>query len=487
MGTSHGVTLATKFKDNRTANAAFVPQRLFVLCLGEDGMTYSTEKFSPTSAYEVGQRLGYRSQAYQIAQILFPIFGPALENVTVTFCPVAEGGSSAAAAGVITPTAAQTEAAEYRIKAGGKLTVPFVIPVGATASSIVDLMVAAVAATYDFPMVATDATTSMDLDVAWTGTNTNEMSIEIVGPTNQSTFALTQPVGGLVNPTIDPALLQIGDNFETCILNPFEYNDTTILNALTVFGESRWAPAVHKPLFAVCGNTKATPATAYATSTARATDRVNAYAVAPGSKELPCLVAAKQLVALLNVAASKSPGRNYIKQPVPTLVPGTDAQQWDKTARDLAFDNGCSNITVTDNQVKLGDMITFYRPTGEQPPAYRKVVNIVKLQNVLYNLSLKFDAPEWAGAEMLPSGNISESPTSKDPEDAILAARLIAKSLERAAILADTVTTNKAVAANISGSDPDLLVLTVPVKLTGNSDKIDGTAEFGFYYPPAAA
>lgn len=487
MAISHRVSIETQYKNMRNGSAARAPQRLAVFCLGEEGVSYGTTKFLATDSDTVGKALGYRSQGYQIAQALWPQFGVGLSpEVAVTFYPLAKGASAAAAAGSITPTADQDEATEYRLKVGGKRSVPFVVAADDDVADICDKMVAAAAATYDFPATLTDNSTDVDVTLAWTGTNGNEAVIEIEGPTGQVTWAITQPTGGLVNPDVSAAIAQVGEVWETFILNAFEHDDETILDAIKNFGEQRWGKNVHKPFVSLHGNTVADPTTATAVSATRATDRVNGFIPAPGSSELPCIVAAKGIVPILNIAASKWPARNYIRQPVPTLTTGTDAQQWDLAKREFAAGRGGSNIVIIDGEVKLGDVFTFWNPTGEESRAYSKVCNIVKLQNVLHNFSLVFDSTEWAGVELVASGQIVDSPTAKDDGDAVAAVWGIEEGLGRAAVLSDVENTKKLATAGIDSEDPDMMNITAPVKLSGNTDKISAVVQFGFHYGVAS-
>ncbi len=81
---------------------------------------------------------------------------------------------------------------------------------GDSVADIITAATAAINATLEMPVIATDATpgTSTEVGIAskWAGTSANDIVIEIVGPTTAGvSFAITQPVGGLVNPDVDDA------------------------------------------------------------------------------------------------------------------------------------------------------------------------------------------------------------------------------------------------------------------------------------------
>ena len=72
------------------------------------------------------------------------------------------------------------------------------------------------------------------------------------------------------------------------------------------------------------------------------------------------------------------------------LTPAVDGDQWDGAQREAAVQGGASTTQVVDGIVNMSDTITFYHPTGDPLPAYRYVVDIIKVMQLLYNTDLIF-------------------------------------------------------------------------------------------------
>lgn len=316
----------------------------------------------------------------------------------------------------------------------------------------------------------------------WKGETGNDLYLEVL-PTEELgvTFTITQPTGGLVNPSITAALGQVGEVWETMVLNGLNLDDTDILDEFQEFGEGRWGALVHKPLVVFTGNTLVDVEDATAVSDARRTDRVNAQLVAPGSPNLPCVVAARQLARIAKLA-NNNPPHDYGSQRATGLVPGTDGEQWDNAVRDQAVKAGSSTIRVKDRVVNICDVVTFYRPEGEEPPGYRYVVDIVKLQNCTYNVALLFENEEWDGAPLVPDAQVVTNPTAKKPRMAKAEIASLADSLGEQAIVSDPEATKKKTTAAINGSNPKRLDLRIPWQVSGNANIIDAVQEFSFFF-----
>jgi phage tail sheath gpL-like len=324
--------------------------------------------------------------------------------------------------------------------------------------------------------------TKVTLTSKWKGLTANALLVEMVGDSSLGvSWGITQPTGGLVNPSIAGALSQIGNVWITMLLNAMNVTDTQTLDALATFGEGRWDALVRKPLVAFCGNTDVAVGTASAIPSSRPDDRTNALLVAPGSPNLPFVVAARQL-SLIASLANNNPPTDYGALRATGLVPGADGQQWDYVAKDLALKAGCSSVDVVDTVVQLADVVTFYHPTGEQDPAYRYVVDIVKLQNCHYNFGLPFATTEWAGAPMVPDIQTVRNPNARQPKHARAVLAGVCQNLGGAAIISDPATAIKSIKADISAQNPKGLIWEVTVQLSGNTNVKSATLKWGFFY-----
>lgn len=356
---------------------------------------------------------------------------------------------------------------------------------GATVIAIAGLQFTLTDGTTDFGLGAsftiTVPATKMNLTAAWKGTGGNSIKIEVIAPNYGVVFAVTAMAGGTVDPTVDSALAQIGNVWETMILNGLPIANTTALDAYKTFGDGRWGQTVKKPLVVFTGNVQSTVALASAVSSTRKTDKINVTLVAPGSPSLPVVVAAREL-ARIAVVANNNPPTDYCGQTASSIVPGDDSVQWDWPTRDQAIKAGCSTIEVRDGVVTIGDVVTFYAPTGEEPPAYRDLVDIVRLQNIIYNIDSIFSAPEWAAAPLIPDGQPTVNPNARTPKQAKAAMAGMVDKLALAAILSDPKTTKKLITSAISSINPKRLDVEVPVFLSGNSKIKSTTLRFSFFF-----
>ena len=479
---ARAVGIKTDFKDLRAGAILSLPQRIAVVGQGATASTYGTAPIQLTTAAEVGQEFGFGSPLHLAALQLLPVNGDGVGTIPVTFYPLEDDGSGVAAAGDITPSGAATEAGSFRVNINNILSEEFVISVGDTVADICDSIVAAIQGNLAMPMIPTDNTTDVGLAAKWAGTSTNDLVISIEGPDDIGvSFAFTQPVGGLVNPDVDDALNQVGEVWETMILNCLEIADTTSLGKYTTFGEGRWGALTRKPTIVFTGNNETSVASATAVSDARKTDRINSQLVSPASVDLPLVIAARQL-ARIAVVANESPSRGYGSQDATGLTPGADGSQWLYAARDQAVKAGSSTIVVKDGVVNLGDIITFYHPTGDPIPAYRYVVDIVKLQNIIYNLNLIFDTPEWDGAPLIPDDQPTVNPFAKQPKSAKAAVAALIDSLALNAIISDPKTAKKNIVAQINPNNPKRLDIALVIQLAGNTNIISIDLNFGFYF-----
>ncbi len=473
--------ITTTFNDLIGAGAFNLPQRIAVFAQGRSDVVYSETKFQATSSKQVGDTLGYGSPANLVARELFPDNGDGVGTIPVTFYPLADEYDDVQANGRITPSGTQTKAASYQVRIGGVLSESFTIPASATVGAINDLITTAVNAVLHMPVTAQDFTTHVRFVAKWAGTSGNDITVQVVGESLGVTFVIIQPTGGTSNPTVDAALLQVGGIWETLGLNALNPGDTASLDAFDTFGEGRWGKLTHKPWIVFFGNNEPVVATATAVTTTRDLDRTNCQLVAPGSTNLPCVIAAREL-AKIAVLANNTPPHDYGSQRATGLNPGTDAQQWDYAERDLAVKAGSSTIEVKDGVVNLSDTVTPYSPTGEPNPAYRFVVDIVKLQQLVFNMELTFANTEWDGAPVIPDNQATTEVTAKKPKMAIAAANRVIDALALKAILSDPATAKKQTTAVIDPGNPKRINVRTKVQLSGNANIIDVVQEWSFSF-----
>jgi phage tail sheath gpL-like len=478
------VGIETQFRDLREGGVLFLPQRIAVIAQGASASVYSTDKFQATSALEVGQKLGFGSPAHLIARMLWPTNGDGVGTIPVTFYPLVDDASGVAAAGDITPSGSATATAVYRVVVNNIRSAQFSVTADDTVATLCTKITAAINAVLEMPVVATDSTTKVDLAAKWEGAGGNDIHVEVVGEDVGVTFTVTQPIGGDGDPDIDDALAQFGTVWESLVIDGVSSADSVA--ALRDFGEGRWLPTVRKPFVAFRATTDdLATSVAVVGVVGTKTDRVNVLLTAPGSKDLPFAVAARQ-VARIATRANNNPARGYAGQRATLLTPGPTEEQWTFEQRDVAVKAGVSTTEVVNDEIQLADIVTFYRPDGDPNPAYRYVRNIIKLQNILFNLALIFEAEDWKDAPLIPDDQPTVNPAARKPRSAVGQVVAMHRSLALNALISDFKFAQENTSANISSQNPNRLDVNTTVKLSGNTDQIAVGLNFGFFFGEAS-
>lgn len=487
------VGIDTHFKNLRGSSALSLPQQIGILAQGATASAgYSLLPRQITSSGEAAAAYGFGSPIHLAALQLFPLVGGGVGSIPVWVFPLNDDGAGTAAAGTITPAGVAAATASYYARVSGVLSAAFKITSGDNVATQVAAIVAAINAILDMPATAvnTGPGTAATLTAKWKGATGNEIKIEMLdsnlNPVASGLFTVVNPSGGATDPSVTAALAGIGSQWITLLVNSFHGTNTTVLDAIAAKGEARWDQQVRRPFVAVCGNDEAVLATATGTTSTRKTDRVNCQVVSPGSVHLPVQIAAAQVREIAKVA-DDNPPTDYGSRKVTTLLPGADAVQWDYATRDAAVKAGCSTIEQKNGVVCLSDIVTMYHPDGEIPPAYRYVVDIMKIMTILYNLDLEFNQPEWDGAPLIPDGQPTVNPNARRPSSARAAINRILDGLGLAAVISDPAAAKATTFANISPTNPKRLDMGTTVQLSGNSNILSVDLNFGFFFGTAAA
>ncbi len=473
--------IGVDFKNLRSGTTV-LPQRVAIIGQGNSLATYAITKFQANSAVDVGNAVGFGSPLHLVAQQLFPANGDGIGSIPATFYPLLDDGSGVASAGEITPTVSQTVQASYNVVINEIVSPAFVIPVGASVADVTLLITNAINANVDMPVIAVDGTTVVDLTSKWEGTSANDILVRVDGSlTAGTTFAVVQPVGGLVNPDVQAALDQVGEIWETIFINCMDIADTATLDKYVAFNEGRWGALVNMPGVYFSGENESDVAVATVLTDARPTDRTNVQAVGVGSDNLPFVVAARQ-AAFIAVIADSNPAQDYSSTPITGIVPGTDGEQWDFADRDLAIKAGSSGVIKRDGVMTLKDTVTMYHPVGDPNPAYNYVNNLMKLFTIILNTNLIFDTPEWDGAPLIPNDQATTNPTAKKPSMAVAEIASMIDALALGAIISDPDTAKNTILAEINGSNARRLDISYTVQLSGNTGIISIDLNFGFFF-----
>lgn len=467
------IGINTQYKNFNEGAVYYLQQGIAVLAQGSASVTYSTDKFEETSADSVGTKLGFGSPAHLIAKELLPgAFG-----ARVTFYPLPNEAGGAAATGSLTPTGTQTTAAEYVVRVGGVESNSFAILVGEGVTEFIAKAITAINGVLDMPVIATDGTTKVDLAAKHKGTTGNDLVIELLGVQQGITVAVSTMTGGLVDPSISVATAQFGNVWETIVVNQL---GEAAHDDLSTFGETRWGQLVRKPFFALYGSNEKDEQVLKAYADARKSDRTNGVIPCPGSPTAPWVIAAAAIAKIAS-QANANPAVEYRTESLPSVVNGKDGDQWDYPTRDTAWKSGVSSTQIENGVITLDNTLLFYHPDGRTDPEYGKVIYVVKLQNIIYNVDLIFNQPKWKKAALIPDFEVSSNPDALKPNDAVAALNTLTDNLANNALISDRAFTKTNTAAAIDQSNPNRVNTTYPVKLSGNWDIHSIDLLFGFF------
>lgn len=476
------VGVDTQFTDFRAGQAQFLPQRVAIFAQGNDGAVYPTTKRQITSAFEAGQLYGHGSQVHLIARQLLPANGVGVGSVPVTVYPLETPSGGAAATGKITPAAAPTGAGMARVFVGGALTPTVSFNAGQTVSEVCTAIADAINGVTWAPVTATATATDVNLTAKWSGDAGN--GIKIVADETGSAavdLAVTDMAGGTGIAAVTDAIERVGAVWETLAINSQPVTDGATLDEFEQFGEGRWGAITKKPLVVFTGSNSADLNTLTAITDSRKSDRTNSIIPAPGSPELPFVIAARAVSRVATVAQN-NPAKDYARQTLAGLIPGEDGQQWNYPQRDTAVKSGLSTTDLRNGVTELSDTVTCYHPEGIDEPGYRYVNDIVKLQNVIYNIELKFASERWDGAPLILDDQPTVNPDAKRPKDAIAEMYGVIDGLAAEAVITDPEFSKANTTAGVSAQNPKRLDVETSVKLSGNANIINVGLNFGFYF-----
>lgn len=474
--------IKTEFVNFRSGGTVFLPQRVAVFGQGSSISAYDTTKRQVTSALEAAQIYGFGSPIHLSCLQLLPRNGDGVGTIPVTIYPLEDDASGTASDGDITPTGTQTVAASYRVKVSGQLSEAFVISVGDTIPAICTNIATAINSVLSMPIIATATAGEVTFVSKWAGESANDIVVSVVGSTDAGTsFAISQPRGGLVNPNIDDALAQVGDVWESFFINCFNIDDTVTLDKFSVFGEGRRGALTHKPVNVFVGNSIADMTLSTTIPHSRKEDRVNGHIPAPGSSSLPLEIVSRAFARIAPLA-NNNPPHDYGSQALTGIDAGSDGVQWDYLERDAAVKRGSSTTEVRDGVVTLSDVTTFYHPEGDIDAPYRFLVDHVREWNCIFNYELVFGSDEWDGAPLIPDDQETVNPTAKTPNSAIAESNSIIDGLASNAIIANPAQSKSDTLAEVSAENSKRLNLSVPVYFSGNTNikSIDINHGFNF-------
>lgn len=479
---SRVVGVEVSYKSFAKNGAQQLPQRLAVFAQGNSDIDYPLDAFDGEGkASDLAERYGYGSPLHLAALQLYPETGTGA-SFPVTFFPVATPPNAVAAKGSVTITGSATKAGSGKIYIGGKLA-EFAVAKGDTGAVVMKKMQEAVNSVLEMPVTAGEIEDgAVPFTAKWKGASGNSIKTVIKCSVPGLTFAASIFEDGALDPNqeLQAAFKKMGNVWYTCLLNTWDLDNEDILDLFFAEGSDRWSVMNKKPTYAIVGNTDN-----YATRTAitdkRKEDYINALAVSVGSPELPASVAARWAFYALSTF-DNNPAQD-VKSSLYGLLAGSEDEQENYTVRNNALYKGSSTNLLNGSVASMNDFITMYHPDNAgKYPSKRYVVDIVKLQNIAYNVRLVMEDDDLVGAPLVTDKTITKNPKAIQPKTIRTRFDNLADALALLALIQNPDYTKKNRTVEISSENPKRLDCTFPVQLSGNIEVSSTDVFFAFYF-----
>lgn len=338
--------------------------------------------------------------------------------------PQSETGT--AADGEIAWTGTTTEPGLISLRIGNELYA-IDIPTGSDPEAVSDLVVAFVNSKANTPVIA--AKTAVTFETTFTakgkGLVGNDITITLNTDTKASpaeklpaglTVVITAMANGAGTPDIQDALdgMGTGDDANQGNFTFVGHGYGLVTSELDKIGiyvglgdtfNGTYSKLVNKPFRSI--NVDTTPGASgltdlFVITNARLEDRANVAIGMPDEDEIPTELAAEATGIIARLAQSV-PGQNYTGEPLQSVGRrSTSVNRWTKdytNGRDIAVKTGVSPTRVVSEQLRLQNVVTFFRPANIPTASngYRSVVAFVVEKNITNDLESFFKGSDWQG------------------------------------------------------------------------------------------
>lgn len=371
---------------------------------------------------DAGDRFGFGYPLHRLIQKLF-----AGNKGAGEIWAIPQTETSNVSDGEIEWTGTTTAVGKIYLRIGGELTVVD-IPTGTDIEGTSDLVVAAVEATADTPVVPT--TTGSTFETVFTskakGLEQDNISISLNSGEDEALPAglsavITVMTNGAGTPDIQDALDGMGtgdeanQKFFTHMVHGYGLVTAELDKVSTYVGlgddfTGLYSKTVGRPFVSLNCDTdpdSAALAALIVITDARKTDRSNVIIGAPDEEDIPTELAALA-TGIISAVMQSNPAQHYSN----LILPGAgglsvSSQRWTKdytTGRDLAVKENISPTIVKDGvNLFLQNVVTFYRPANVPASSngYKSVRSIAIIQNMLFKLREVFEADAWQGISIV--------------------------------------------------------------------------------------
>jgi len=385
------------------------------------------------SAEDAGDRFGF---GFPLHRLIKKVFEGNNGIGRVFALPQTETGTESD--GDILWSGTSTAAGVVALRIGNELT-NIDIPSGTAIEALSDLVVAAVNALTDTPVVA--AKTAVTFETTFTskakGLEQDNITITLSAVEGEElpagiTAVITPMANGAGTPDIDDALNGLGTDDEANQLQFTNFShgyglDTATIDKVGAYvGLGNTFTGLYKktiPVAFTSLNADTDPGTAALTALqvitgTRLLDRANGIFGAPDEDDIPTEIAAL-VTGFVSAVQQENPGQHY-SDIILTGVGGRSisANRWTKNldTRDVAVKTGISpSIVKSGVQLNIQNVQTFYRPANVPTSSngYKSFRSIALLNNIKVKMRQVFETQKWQGINIVADASKVTDPAGK--------------------------------------------------------------------------
>lgn len=474
---ARGVGVQTLFRKAHPGAAVFLPQSLSVVGAvntASNGIADLTDR-EFTEAAAVGQAFGLGSPLHIAALELFPEDGRAsVGSIPVVFHPYESTATKTD--GSITFSGVATGVNTYTVKISGNV---YTVTLDGTITEVRDALLPILQAAVNEPFTFTaNSTDAINLVPKFTGGMVGNIVVEIesTGYTAAYVAATSQGNNGFPTDLVDRVRFS-KDTLLVMCMNAEDGAGTEVRDFLIGL-DNEWSAEQKAPKVALFSER---PTQGY--MDALRNFRSGLFLTtgkqgAGASVSNPISIIARAAMRIA-VRADSDPAHDYGRLVLDGIELPTQEPNFGQ--RDADIKDGYSTTEIRDGVLTLSDMVTTYRPENQLDPAYRYLVDVVKLQNIIYNIDLIFNSVEWDGAPLVPDSQVVTNPRAKQPKKAVAALATLTDTLGNAAIVSDPEGIKPNIIAQINSQNAKRLDICYPPLLGGNANQISVDLKFSFF------
>lgn len=460
----------------------------------------NTEPLRIVSAQEAGEAYGYGSPIHIMARILFPVNGGgAIGGIPVWVYPQAEAGGATSKIQTVTVSGTATAGGTHYVKIGGRYSVDggsyaVNIAKGDTATQVAVKIYNVVNNVLGCPVMASQTSpvgAVTTLETKWKGLTAQGVTVSVDTVDNDlgMTYVVATTQAGTGTPSVQDALDQFGDVWNTIVINSYGFQ-SDVIDELEAFNgipdpttpTGRYSGVIFKPFVAITGTVLDTDTDTADTLFCDA-DKANvtiAAAPAPNSEGL-AMEAAANMCTLFARIAQDTPQLDVEGKSYPDMPTATSFKMQSYDVRDAVVQMGMSTVNLVAGAYQVQDFVTTYHPVGEIPPQFRYPRNLNVDFNVRYGYLLLEQTNVVDHAIAADNDVVTAAQTVK-PKQWKAIVQQYAVSLGNRALIADVPFMQDSVTVQVSSTNPDRLETFFRYKRTGVARILSTTAQAGFNF-----